>query len=129
MPLANYSPLHGLPPLAGVADFTSAMKPGLSIDDCVDRLKRHHWAFRRLHEIFIQRLTAEPIYELKMAFKVLIDWQSYRKKGLTQHENWWPALYREWCRVRNCEPDPAVLAYATTYETARADLIERGILS
>jgi len=70
MPLANYSPLHGLPPLAGVADFSSAMKLGLSIDDCVDRLKRHHWAFRRLHQIFIQRLTAEPIYELKMAFSL-----------------------------------------------------------
>ncbi len=70
MPLAHYSPALGLPPLAGVADFSAAMKPGLSIDDCVDRLKRHHWAFRRLHEIFIQRLTAEPIYELKMAFSL-----------------------------------------------------------
>jgi hypothetical protein len=70
MPLANYSPLHGLPPLAGVADYSAAMKLGLSIDDCVDRLKRHHWAFRRLHQIFIQRLTAEPVYELKMAFSL-----------------------------------------------------------
>jgi N-acylglucosamine 2-epimerase len=32
--------------------------------------------------------------------RVLIDWQSYRDKGLTQHENWWPALYKEWCRSR-----------------------------
>ncbi|MES2692281.1 MAG: hypothetical protein V4773_02335, partial [Verrucomicrobiota bacterium] len=35
---------------------------------CVSRLKRLHYAFRRLHEIWIARLTAEPIYELKMAF-------------------------------------------------------------
>ncbi|MEY2879267.1 MAG: hypothetical protein RLZZ15_1647 [Verrucomicrobiota bacterium] len=56
--------------------------------------------------------------------KVLIDWQSYRDKNLTQHANWWPALYREWCRVQNTTPDPAVLAYATTYATARADLRE-----
>lgn len=54
--------------------------------------------------------------------RVLIDWQSYKKKGLTQHENWWLGLYREWCRVRGVLPDSRVLAYATTYESARADL-------
>jgi hypothetical protein len=70
MPLAHYAPAFGLPALAGVADFESAMKLGLSIDLCVSRLKRHHWAFRRLHEIFIRRLTAEPLYELKMAFSL-----------------------------------------------------------
>ena len=70
MPLAHYAPAFGLPALAGVADFESAMKLGLSIDRCVSRLKRHHWAFRRLHEIFIRRLTAEPLYELKMAFSL-----------------------------------------------------------
>jgi len=56
--------------------------------------------------------------------KVLIDWKSYRDRGLTRHENWWPALYREWCRAHQTTPDPAVLAYHTTYETARADLRE-----
>jgi hypothetical protein len=56
--------------------------------------------------------------------RVLIDWKSYKAKGLTKHENWWPALYREWCRVQGRTPDPRVLAYATTYETARADLGE-----
>lgn len=47
-----------------------AAKPGLSIEDCVARLKRYHWVFKRLHQIFISRLTAEPIYELKMAFSL-----------------------------------------------------------
>lgn len=54
--------------------------------------------------------------------RVLIDWKSYKAKGLTQHENWWPELYTEWCRIHNYTPEPHVLAYATTYETARADL-------
>ena len=54
--------------------------------------------------------------------RVLIDWNSYVKQGLTRHENWWPDLYREWCRVRGHPPDPGVLAYHTTYEQARADL-------
>ena len=46
------------------------MQIGLSINDCVNRLKRHHWAFRRLHQLFIDRLTAEPAYELKMGFSL-----------------------------------------------------------
>jgi len=47
-----------------------AMKPGLSVEACVTRLKRYHYAFKRLHEIFTARITAEPIYELKMAFSL-----------------------------------------------------------
>jgi hypothetical protein len=59
--------------------------------------------------------------------KVLIDWKKYLRDGLTQHANWWPELYREWCRVRGEKPDPAVLAYHTSYETARADLQELSV--
>lgn len=65
-----YHPLHGLPPLAGLATFEEAQRPGYSVEECVKRLKRYHYAFKRLHEIFIARLTAEPIYELKMAFSL-----------------------------------------------------------
>jgi len=32
-------------------------------------------------------------------------------KGLTQHRNWWPDVYGEWCRVHHVEPDPEVMAY------------------
>ena len=45
-------------------------------------------------------------------------------RWLTQHENWWPDLYREWCRLQRIDPDPHVLAFHTSYETARADLRE-----
>jgi hypothetical protein len=68
--MSNYQPLHGLPALAGLATFEEAQKPSLSVEECVRRLKRYHYAFKRLHEIFIARLTAEPIYELKMAFSL-----------------------------------------------------------
>ena len=68
--MSNCQPLHGLPVLAGLATFAEAQRPGLSVEDCVRRLKRYHYAFRRLHEIFLARLTAEPIYELKMAFSL-----------------------------------------------------------
>src|SRR5215813_606565 len=62
--------IPSLPPLAGVCSFAQAMKPGLSVEECVGRLKRYHYAFKRLHEIFTARLTAEPFYELKMAFSL-----------------------------------------------------------
>jgi hypothetical protein len=70
MHLSDYRSFRDLPPLAGIGCFTDAMQPGLSVDACVSRLKLHHWAFRRLHEIFVKRLTAEPIYELKMTFSL-----------------------------------------------------------
>ena len=47
-----------------------AAKPGLSVEECVRRLKRYHYAFKRLHQIFTARITAEPIYELKMGFSL-----------------------------------------------------------
>src|SRR5580700_12287358 len=59
-----------LPVLAGLCSMSDAMKPGLSVEECVRRLKRHHYAFKRLHQIFTARITAEPIYELKMAFSL-----------------------------------------------------------
>ena len=46
------------------------MKPGLSVEECVRRLKRYHFALKRLHQIFTARITGEPIYELKMAFSL-----------------------------------------------------------
>src|SRR5215468_5891590 len=64
----EYQSYKGLPPLAGLATIADAAKPGLSVADCVARLKRYHYAFMRLHEIFTARITAEPVYELKTGF-------------------------------------------------------------
>src|SRR5438552_10982978 len=44
------------------------MRRGLWAEQCVTRLKRYHYAFKRLHQIFTARITAEPLYELKMGF-------------------------------------------------------------
>jgi hypothetical protein len=65
-----YESYRNLPAIAGIASFAEAMRLGLSIEDCVARLKRQHWMLRRLHETFIKRLPAEPIYELKMTFSL-----------------------------------------------------------
>jgi hypothetical protein len=66
----TYQSYRNLPSIAGITDFADAARIGFGIEDCVNRLKRHHWAFRRLHEIFIKRLTAEPVHELKMGFSL-----------------------------------------------------------
>src|ERR1051326_66684 len=61
---------RNLPRLAGVCSMEDAMKPRLSVEECVRRLKRYHYAFKRLHQILIARITAEPLYELKMGFSL-----------------------------------------------------------
>src|SRR5437764_2842292 len=61
---------RNLPSLAGVCSMEEAMKPGLSVEECVRRLKRYHYAFKRLHQIFTARISAEPIYELTMGFSL-----------------------------------------------------------
>jgi hypothetical protein len=63
-----YQTYRNLPPLAGLCSMEEAQRIGLSVEECVRRLKRFHYAFKRLHEIFTARITAEPIYELKTAF-------------------------------------------------------------
>jgi hypothetical protein len=66
--LSTYRSYRGLPTLAGLAAIAEAARPGMGIEECVSRLKRLHYAFVRLHEVFTARITAEPIYELKSAF-------------------------------------------------------------
>jgi hypothetical protein len=66
----TYSSYRNLPTLAGLCSMEQAMAPGFSIEQCVARLKRYHYAFKRLHQIFNARLIAEPIYELKMGFSL-----------------------------------------------------------
>ncbi len=54
--------------------------------------------------------------------RILSNWATVRDQGLTKHENWWPAIYRQACQTWGIAPDPAVLAFAETYEGQRADL-------
>ncbi len=67
IPFLSRSPL-GLPELAGIAPLAEMARPGLSVQECVDRLKRYHYSLHRLWNVFLSRLTAEPAYELKMAW-------------------------------------------------------------
>ena len=68
--MSTYQSYLGLPALAGTCSMEKGMKPGLSVEECVRRLKRYHYAFKRLHQVFNAFITREPIYELKMGFSL-----------------------------------------------------------
>jgi hypothetical protein len=65
---ASTPPVPGLPVMAGLCSIADAQVPGPGVEAIVARLKRVHYATRRAHGIFVARLTAEPLYELKMLF-------------------------------------------------------------
>lgn len=62
------NPERKVPALAGLCTMEAAMRPGLAVEECVRRLKRFHYVFKRLHHLLTARLTAEPMYELKLGF-------------------------------------------------------------
>jgi hypothetical protein len=90
----------------------------------------YDWADEVLHAKIGRELYVSQFKDAKEAngfgdacwSKVLMGWSSWRDKGLTQHRNWWPDLYREACKRWGIEPDPEVLAFNTSYEKTRADL-------
>lgn len=68
----------GIPQLAGLCSMQRATEANWSLDESVSRLKRLHYVLRRVHEIFIERITSQPIYELKTAM-------SYHAYLLAEH--------------------------------------------
>ena len=68
--MSEYKGYRGLPVLSGLCSMEEAMGEGLGVDECVRRLKRFHYSLKRLHRIFNDRITAEPLYELKMGFSL-----------------------------------------------------------
>ena len=66
----NTSSKPAFPPLAGLCSYEEARRVKLALDDCVNWLKRMHYVWKRLHQIFTSHITAEPVYELKTAFSL-----------------------------------------------------------
>ena len=48
--------------------------------------------------------------------------EQMERRGSNGTWNWWPEVYRLACQYQGLEPDPRLLGYSTTYESARADL-------
>lgn len=124
---------QGLMPKTGKRyEYEVAAKSGLPI---MRTIQDFDWADEVLHSQ-IGRTWLVPEYGgLQAALKygdecwsrILSNWTTVRDKGLTRHENWWPAVYSQACAAAGEEPDPLVLGYDETYEAKRAD-IHRGIV-
>src|SRR5882757_811674 len=114
--MSTYQSFRGLPSLAGLATFDAAQQPGLSVEECVRRLKRYHYAFKRLHEIFLARLTAEPVYELKMAFSLHAHYCAEHAAALRQRVG----EMREPPLGLDVTPDPALEIFFDEILAARS---------
>jgi hypothetical protein len=66
----HYQSHAGLPPLVGLHTMKEAAATGLPVGESVARQKRIHWSLKRLHGIFVSRITSTAVYELKMAFSL-----------------------------------------------------------
>lgn len=55
----------GIPPLAGVASYSQAAKPGYSVDEMVALLKRLNYVVKRLHQAAAAHLARTPEWEVK----------------------------------------------------------------
>jgi hypothetical protein len=99
-------------------------------DPLVKTMQDFDWADEVLHAQLGREWYVKEFGDLKAALdygdrcwaRITSNWTTVRDQGLTTHESWWPAVYAQACRTWGVEPDPRVLAYATTYETQRADL-------
>lgn len=88
------------------------------------------WADEVLHAQIGREWYVKEFGDLTEAMKygdscwsqVMGHWRDYLDQGLTQHKNWWPEFYRSACSTMGVSPDPAALAFNTTYEGTRADL-------
>jgi hypothetical protein len=99
-------------------------------DPLMATIQDYDWADEVLHAAIGRDWYVPQFASLREALdygdrcwsKILSNWRTVLEQGLTRHENWWPAVYRQACAAWGQEPDPKVLAFSETYEGQRADL-------
>jgi hypothetical protein len=93
-------------------------------------IQDYDWADEVLHAALGREWYIPQVGDWKQALdygdrcwsKITSNWTTVRDQGLTRHENWWPAIYRQACASWGISPDPKVLSYSETYQDQRADL-------
>jgi hypothetical protein len=63
-------PTIGIPPLAGLATYEEAARPGFSVDDNVERMRRFNYVETRLYGIAAAFLNPTPEWEVKQALSL-----------------------------------------------------------
>lgn len=66
----SHIPTLGIPPLAGLATYEQAQRPGYSVDDNVERMRRLNYVETRLVEISAAALNPTPEWEVKGALSL-----------------------------------------------------------
>jgi hypothetical protein len=119
---------QGLMPKTGKRyEFETAAASGLPL---AATIQDFDWADEVLHSQIGRQWYVPDFGTLQKALafgdaawsKITSNWTTVKEQGLTRHDNWWPAVYAQACQAAGEAPDPAALAYATTYEGKRADL-------
>jgi hypothetical protein len=59
---------RGIPPLAGICNYESALKEGYSVERNVDLLRRYNYVKKTVHQIYNAHLARTPEWEVKCAF-------------------------------------------------------------
>jgi hypothetical protein len=86
--MSTHTSASSAPPLAGIATYDQAARIGYSVDENVERLRRIHWAERRLMNVMLAHLSRTPEWEVKCA--------------LALHQ-WYAAEHADWLRKRITE--------------------------
>src|SRR5438034_8020503 len=63
-------PCTGIPPLAGLATYEEAARPGYSVDDNVDLMRRYNFVESRLYQMSAAFLNPTPEWEVKGALSL-----------------------------------------------------------
>ena len=63
-------PKNGIPPLAGLATYEEAARPGYGVDDNVDLLRRYNYVETRLYEMSAAFMNPTPEWEVKCALSL-----------------------------------------------------------
>ena len=93
-------------------------------------LQDYDWADEVLHAQLGRLWYIPQVGNLKQALDygdkcwslILSNWHAVKDQRLKEHANWWPDIYVQACQAWGETPEPRVLAFAETYEAARADL-------
>jgi hypothetical protein len=98
--------------------------------ELIKTIQDYDWADEVLHAQIGRRWYITQFKDLREALdygdacwaRITSNWRTVLEQGLTQHENWWPAIYLQACQNWGIAPDAEALAYDVTYEGRRADL-------
>jgi hypothetical protein len=77
-------PTNGIPPLAGLATYEEAARPGIGVDDNVDLLRRYNFVETRLYNLSAALMNPTPEWEVKCALSLHLYLDGEHSQALRQ---------------------------------------------